>query len=161
MDPKPNGSGRKQIADRSHGRGILPLGTGALLVGWCCLTGLGCVERTVEITSDPPGAVVVVNDEELPERTPTKFSFTWYGDYEVVLRKPGYQTVRTNQWVEAPWWQLPPFDFITETLWLGTLRDEHQWGTFAMQPESAPKPDVVVERALEMRDRTVSPIAVP
>ena len=40
----------------------------------------GCVERTVRFDTRPSGAVIVVNDEELPDVTPTQTSFLWYGD---------------------------------------------------------------------------------
>ncbi|MGZ3388170.1 MAG: PEGA domain-containing protein, partial [Isosphaeraceae bacterium] len=45
----------------------------------------GCVEQTMTIQSDPPGALVYMNDQELG-RTPLTKDFTWYGDYDVQVR---------------------------------------------------------------------------
>ena len=84
----------------------------------------GCVERTMKITTQPPGAIVIVNDEEVGV-SPVKFAFTWYGDYDLMFRKEGYQTLKTHHRVEAPWWQWPVFDLITETMIAGTIRDQH------------------------------------
>ncbi|MEX0776779.1 MAG: PEGA domain-containing protein [Phycisphaeraceae bacterium] len=42
----------------------------------------GCVERTISITSEPSGALVHLNDEEVG-RTPLIVPFTFYGVYDV------------------------------------------------------------------------------
>ena len=55
-----------------------------LLLG--CLTGAGCVQRMIKITSDPPGALVRLNDEEVG-RTPVTVPFTFYGVYDVRLHR--------------------------------------------------------------------------
>ena len=54
----------------------------------------GCVERTMTFQSNPPGALVYVNNQEIG-RTPMRRDFTWYGNYDVVLRKDGYETLKT------------------------------------------------------------------
>ena len=49
----------------------------------------GCgVERTLQIESDPPGALVTLNGNEVG-RTPTRKEFVWYGTYDVQLRRRG------------------------------------------------------------------------
>ena len=49
----------------------------------------GCgVERTLQIESNPPGALVHLNGEEVG-RTPMRKAFVWYGTYDVQLRKDG------------------------------------------------------------------------
>ena len=75
-----------------------------VLFGTCVLlTGaVGCVERTARIETDPPGAIVIVNDEEVGI-SPVRFSFLWYGDYEIILRKQGYRTLKTHHPIDAPW----------------------------------------------------------
>lgn len=50
----------------------------------------GCVERTISITSDPSGALVFLNDEEIG-RTPCEASFLHYGTYDVRIVKDGYE----------------------------------------------------------------------
>lgn len=50
----------------------------------CMVAGFGCVERTITITSEPSGALVHLNDEEVG-RTPLTVPFTFYGVYDVRL----------------------------------------------------------------------------
>ncbi len=114
----------------------------------------GCVERTLKISSQPPGARVFVNDEEVGV-TPLKFSFTWYGDYDVILRKTGYQTLKTHHRVAAPWFQWSPLDFFFEILWPTTLRDEQVMPELALQPAAEPTNAELIDRAVELRDRTL------
>ncbi len=42
------------------------------------LFAAGCVQRTITITSDPPGALVWLNDREIG-RTPLDVNFVYYG----------------------------------------------------------------------------------
>lgn len=72
----------------------------------------GCVERTVTITSDPPGALVFMSSAEVG-RTPVNVPFTWYGDYEIVLRQEGYQTLNTHYQLDPPIYDVPPFDLLS------------------------------------------------
>src|SRR4051794_24109096 len=97
---------------------------------------VGCgVRREMVIDSDPPGALVYLNHEEVG-RTPLRHDFVWYGNYDVQLRKEGYQTVDTTQWVTAPWWQWPPFDLIAE-ITPGRPMDEHHLA-YVMRPSTQP-----------------------
>ncbi len=74
----------------------------------------GCVEQLLTIDSDPSGAVVTLNDQEVG-RTPVTTNFKWYGFYEAEVRKDGYQTLKTTSPVIAPWWQWVPFDLCTKS----------------------------------------------
>lgn len=76
------------------------------------LAQAGCVERTVTITSDPPGALVYMSSVEVG-RTPVKVPFTWYGDYEVILCQEGYATLNTHYELDAPIYDVPPFDLLS------------------------------------------------
>jgi hypothetical protein len=118
------------------------------------LFGVGCVERTMKITTRPAGAIVYVNDEEVG-RTPVKISFTWYGDYDLVFRKPGYETLKTHYRLDAPWYQWPFFDLISETMVATTIRDERHLPTFELHPAEVPAPDAVVQRAEDLRDQAL------
>jgi hypothetical protein len=112
------------------------------------LAGCG-VERRLIIHSDPEGALVYLNHEEVG-RTPVSYDFTWYGQYDVQLRKEGYQTVSLTEWVVAPWWQWPPFDFVAE-ITPGRPRDTHRL-SYAMRPATRPAdPAALVRRAEGMR----------
>ncbi len=115
----------------------------------------GCVRRTLTIETEPQGAVVTLNDEQIGP-TPVSRDFTWYGDYDVVIRKAGHQTLHTNIVVKPPWYQLPPFDFFADVLWPGELQDRHHHG-FTLEAWVAPDHDELVERSLELRERALSP----
>lgn len=126
----------------------------ALLNLVIALCAFGCVERTARIQTDPPGALVIVNDEEVGV-SPVKFHFLWYGDYDIMLRKDGYQTLKTHHRIEAPWYQWPPFDLVSEALIPTTIRDECELPTFVLQPAEATDVDAIVQRAAELRDRAL------
>jgi len=106
----------------------------------CCLLPLltlstgGCVEQLLSIDSDPSGAVVVLNDQEVG-RTPVTTSFKWYGYYDVSVRKDGFQTDKAKSPVIAPWWQWVPFDLFAELLPI-RLTDQH-FLHYTLQPITA------------------------
>jgi len=108
----------------------------------------------MKISSQPPGARVFVNDEEVGQ-TPVKFTFLWYGDYDLLLRKEGYETLRTHYRVNPPWYQWPPFDLIAETLIAGTIHDVHELPTYELTPAAIPPTAEVVQRAVELRERAL------
>ncbi len=112
----------------------------------------GCVERNAKVRTNPPGALVIVNDEEVGV-SPVKFNFLWYGDYDIMIRKPGFETINTNYRIPAPWWQYPPFDIVAETLIPSTIRDEHELPTYTLTPVAKPATDELVDRAEELRQR--------
>ncbi len=120
----------------------------ALLVG-----PLGCVRRTITFTTEPPNALVFLNDREIG-RSEVTTDFLWYGDYDVVIRKEGYETVQTHWEVKPPWYQIIPLDFFAEVLWPGYLHDAHS-RHFVLEPGELPTPQEVTERALEMRGRAL------
>ncbi len=114
---------------------------------------VGCVERTLTINTDPQGAMVYLNDEEVG-RTPVTKSFTWYGDYDVIIRKEGYQTLKTHARLIEPWYQVPPIDFFAECLTPATIRDNRHL-EYTLEPTSRPTPAEIVERAQQFKERTL------
>ena len=72
----------------------------------------GCVERTLTINTEPQDALVSLNDEEIGT-SPVTVSFNWYGDYNVRITKPGFETLKTHRELKAPWYDSFPFDFFT------------------------------------------------
>ncbi|WP_320046873.1 PEGA domain-containing protein [uncultured Ilyobacter sp.] len=125
---------------------------GILIAAAALFVAGGCVERTMKITSDPQGARVFVNDEEVGV-TPVKFSFLWYGDYDIILRKDGYQTLKTHHRVDAPWYQYPPFDLVSECLVATTIHDDHELPTYTLTADDPPAGTDLVDRALDLRSR--------
>src|SRR5437660_12229625 len=80
-------------------------------IGLCGLLCVGCakVQRTISINSDPPGALLFMNDQEVG-RTPVTRDFIWYGWYDEVLRKERYKTLKPRAKVIEPPCQWPPLD---------------------------------------------------
>lgn len=114
------------------------------------LAAVGCVQRTLTVESDPPGALVTLNDQEVG-RTPFTRDFTWYGWYDVQLRKPGYETLKTRAKVIAPVWQWPPFDLVAELVPF-PLKDKHRVH-YTLEPASTQPADpaAMLARAEQMR----------
>jgi hypothetical protein len=86
----------------------------------------GCVERRYTLRTDPPGALAIVNGEEIGP-TPVSRSFTYYGDREITFLLDGYQTKTLIQPVKAPWWDNLATEFFSENVLPFTLRDEREF----------------------------------
>ena len=104
------------------------------------------------INSEPAGALVYLNDQEVG-RTPVSVPFTWYGDYDVILRKEGYRTLKTHARVDAPWYELPPIDFISEVLVPWEIHDHHELPLYRLEPLKPPSPAELIQRAREFREQ--------
>ena len=114
---------------------------------WLGLVAGCAVERTLLLESNPPGALVYLNGEEVA-RTPSEVPLEWYGRYDVAVRKEGYETLKTKRWVMAPWWQWPPIDLIAELLPV-PLHDRRRL-RFELSP-AKPGDEGVLDRAQEAR----------
>ena len=115
----------------------------------------GCVERYITITSDPPGALVEVSHVE-KGRTPITFPFTWYGDWEVVLRLEGHDTLVTNADIQPPWYEVPPLDLFS-ALAPWTYKDE-RFVHYTLSERVTPPPGELIQRAEEMEQRNMEPV---
>lgn len=111
----------------------------------------GCVERKLTIVTEPQGAVVWLNDEEIGT-TPVTVNFNWYGDYRVQIEKNGYETLNTNRLLERPLHDRVGFDFFAEVLWPGRIVDEYTWD-FTLEPYRQPDSAQLIEKADAMRTR--------
>lgn len=125
----------------------------ALLVVVAAATA-GCVERKMTITSEPSGALVYVSDREVG-RTPVTIPFTWYGDYDIVLRRDGYNTLTTHAKICPPAYEVPPLDLFSAIApW--TYHDNRYLHYRLCQTPPTTDADLI-RRADEMRGKTVSP----
>jgi hypothetical protein len=134
-------------------------------IGKSCLTALtwlvlggvlifsGCVERKLTINTEPQGALIVLNDEEIGV-SPVTVGFNWYGDYKVRANKQGYEILNTHRKLEGPLYDKFPFDFFAEILWPGRIVDEYEW-TFEMAVYEAPDREQLIEAAQEMKSRAI------
>jgi len=132
---------------RAGGNSVLHAAALSAAVG--ALLMAGCVQRRMTIRSDPPGALVYVDDYQLGA-TPVSHDFVYYGTRKIRLVKDGYETLTVRQPFPVPWYQIFPLDFVTENLWPWEIRDERVV-TLAMQPAAATPPESVVARAEQAR----------
>lgn len=109
----------------------------------------GCVQRRMTVRSNPPGALVYVDDYELGT-TPVSRDFVYYGTRKIRLVKDGYETLTVRQPFPLPWYQFFPLDFVTENLVPWEIRDERVV-ELAMVPASSTPPESVVARAEQAR----------
>lgn len=113
----------------------------------------GCVQRTVSITTDPPGALVWLNDREIG-RTPLEVGFDYYGTYDVRLEREGYEPVMTSGRANAPWWDTVGLDLVSELI-PADLHSRVAWH-YVLEPLDD-DPDALVERARNLRARLAAP----
>ncbi|MCW5766306.1 MAG: PEGA domain-containing protein [Phycisphaeraceae bacterium] len=111
----------------------------------------GCTSRVIEVTSEPAGALVWLNDVEVG-RTPCEVQFKYYGVYDVRLRREGYEPVTTSRRAEAPPHEWVGLDLLASPL---PITDRVAWH-FVLTPvaESADRPAAerdLLERARQMR----------
>lgn len=138
---------------------------GRMVGGWflagTVLAGVGCVRRTIEISSTPPDALVWVNSREVG-RTPVTFEFTFDGVYDVRLRRDGYAPLVTSASTDPPLWDLPGIDFLAEITPLEFKRTVH-WH-FDLEPIEI-DPAARIERANHLRAQLEkwdsAPLSVP
>ena len=110
----------------------------------------GCVERKMIITSDPPGALVYVNDVEAGV-TPLDIPFTWYGDYDIILRMADRESITTNAEINPPWYEWPPLDLLSALApW---TYEDRRYLHYELKPLVQPPADEMIRRADDFRQR--------
>ena len=115
----------------------------------------GCLRRDITVTSEPPGALVRLNDVVVG-RTPVTVPFKWHGDYDVMLRMDGHETISTHANINVPWYEVPPLDLLSELApW--TYRD-HRYLHYKMAPLNLPDDESLVQRAEQMRQENLQPV---
>lgn len=120
-----------------------------LLAGAAMAAAGGCVQRRMTVRSNPPGALVYVDDYQIGT-TPVSTDFIYYGTRKIRLVKDGYETLTVRQPFPLPWYQIFPLDFVTENLWPWEIRDERVVD-LAMTTTSSIPPESVVARAEQAR----------
>jgi len=111
----------------------------------------GCVERRLTINTEPQGAVVVLNDEEIGT-SPVTVSFNWYGDYNVTVRKEGFETLKTHRKLKGPWYDDFPFDFFAQILNPKRIVDSYEW-TFELEEKKPISREQLIENAQELKNQ--------
>lgn len=131
----------------------------AVAVATVCLMQVGCVTRRLTVRSNPPGAMVYIDDYEIGP-TPVSVPYTYYGTRKIVLVKDGYETLTVMQRIPAPWYDVFPIDFVTENLIPWEIRDQRTVD-FTMTPKLVLPRETVRERGQELRQRTQGAAVLP
>ena len=130
----------------------------SVILALCALAVCGCVERELNITTEPAGGVVQVNGVDVGRtgETPIKVPFTWYGDYDIVIRMDGYQTLKTHANINMPWYEVPPADFFSEIApW--TYQDK-RYLHFKLVKQPQPSDAELMDRADKLKARNLEPV---
>jgi hypothetical protein len=114
----------------------------------------GCLERDITITSQPPGALVVLNGAEVG-RTPVTVPFRWHGDYDVRLSLEGYRALHTHANINVPPQEIVPFDLFSELApW---TYSDHRYLHYKLDKLALPGEDELIRRAEELREKNLQP----
>jgi hypothetical protein len=109
----------------------------------------GCVYRRMMVRTDPPGARVILDGQEVGY-TPVGIPFTYYGTRRLTLIKPGYETHTELVTIPAPWYQWPPLDAVSDNVALHQISDRHEINR-QMQPQAVVPLDQLQNRADALR----------
>ena len=117
----------------------------------------GCVERKLTINTEPQGAIVALNDEEIGI-SPVTIEFNWYGDYNIRIEKQGYETLNTHRELKGPVHDHFPFDFLFEVFWPGRVVDEYEW-SFGLAEYQPVDRDELLRASEVMKETAIAEIA--
>lgn len=118
------------------------------LITICLIVSLllsGCVERNLTINTEPQGALVILNDEEIGT-SPVTVSFEWYGDYWVRISKEGYESLNTHRPLKRPLHDYPPFDFFAQLISSERIVDSYEW-TFPLESKKQISREELIQAA--------------
>ena len=129
------------------------------LIAVGCLLQTGCVRRRLMVRSNPPGAMVYVDNQPIGT-TPCATDFVYYGTREIRLVKAGYETLTVNQPLPAPWYQIPPLDFVSENIVPRKIQD-YRTASFNMVPQVIVPTEQLIARGEQLRQSTLQGAVMP
>ena len=124
---------------RSGKRFLTPFSALPVLAALGLACSCGCIRRTLEVTSEPPGAQLIVNGHPAGV-TPLKLRFRFHGVYRLELRRAGCQPVTAAAAVPARFYEFAGPDFVAEVLWPGEILDARHVH-YKLEPERPPDKD--------------------
>lgn len=124
-----------------------------------CLVQTGCVRRRLMVRSNPPGAMAYVDNQPIG-KTPCATDFVYYGTREIRLVKAGYETLTVNQPLPAPWYQIPPLDFVSENIIPRKIQD-YRTASFNMVPQVIVPTEQLIGRGEQLRQSTLQGAVMP
>ena len=87
----------------------------AVVCAVLCVAPAGCIRRKLTVYSNPPGAILFMNDKRRGP-TPHAYDFEWYGWYRLTLVKRGYERLDDHVLIKAPWYFWIPCDLVAELM---------------------------------------------
>ena len=134
--PTPNGRNRRSLV---------------WILALCCWASSlsGCVYRRLIVRSDPPGAQVILDGQEVGT-TPVAVPFTYYGTRQLTLVKPGYETRTELVKIPAPWYEWVPLDFVSDNFLPHHVNDRHEVA-WQLTPQGVVPQEKLQERADSLR----------
>ncbi|MCZ6597054.1 MAG: PEGA domain-containing protein [Planctomycetota bacterium] len=132
------------------------------LLAWAWLSGCAA-ERTLTITSEPPGAEVWIDNNPVGT-TPVQVEFIHYGTRRVTLYMDGYMTWSEPVPIRPPWYARFPIDLVSEVLIPVGWEDDHPLHVTLTAGEevlSLPTLRSVFDRAEALRRAVTGPRDLP
>lgn len=123
------------------------------LVLFASLCSSGCMHRRLTVRSDPPGAAVVIDGEEVGF-TPCSIDYTYYGTREITLMKDGFKTLTTPVQLSTPWYQIFPLEFVTDNFALTKINDRREV-TYTLAREELEPTQFLEDRANSLRSEAL------
>lgn len=120
------------------------------------LLNTGCVRRRLMVRTNPPGALVYVDNQQIGT-TPCGVDFTYYGTREIRVVKSGYETLTVNQPIPTPWYETPGVDFISENLVPWRIRDDRVV-SFNLSPQRMVPAEELIGRGQQLRMQANQPV---
>lgn len=136
-------------APRNADRIRIPAGWALLGLAIFAACQSGCVQRRMTVRTNPPGALLYVDDYEIGT-TPVSTSFTYYGKRKIRLVKDGYETLTVVENIPPPWYEITPVDFVAENLTPGHIRDQRVLD-YQLKPQAVVPTEQLRERAENLR----------
>ncbi len=123
--------------------------TGMLLA--VLTAGAGCTQRQMTITSEPPGATVVVN-QTVTAVTPATIRFKHYGVYDIRLTKESYYPLHVREPINAPAHQYTGPDFVSDVLVPVRVTDRHELHYKLEKIEESADVASIIERSRTVKE---------
>lgn len=131
-----------------HSKSIAKFAILSLLIA-ICVGSTGCVQRRLIIRSQPEGAFVTIDRQQIG-LTPLSVPYTYSGTREIQLEKDGYKTIKVQQRIDPTWYEKFPVSFFTENFSPREIRDERLL-EFQMEPKTQVQENLLLDRANDLR----------
>ncbi len=101
------------------------------------------------VRSYPEGALVTIDKQPIGH-TPVAVPVTYYGTREIQVEMDGFQAKKVKHRFAAPWYQIPPLDFISDNFWPREIRDD-RIVDFELKPATNVDENFLLDRAGQLR----------